>query len=70
MMATMRVTAEPAEAEPSYGILDIAEDMGGRLLRAKGMFKKPEMRTAPSTLAIIWRYIPEPRFSHRWATPP
>lgn len=63
----MRVTAE---AEPSYGILDIAEDMGGRLLRAKGMFEKPEMSTAPTNLAIIGRYMLAPRFSHRWATPP
>jgi len=57
MVATMRVTAEAA---PSYGILDIAEDMGGRLLPVKGMVEKPEMGTAPSDLAIIGRYILAP----------
>lgn len=57
MVAAMRVTAEAA---PSYGILDIAEDMGGRLLPVKGMVEKPEMGTAPSDLAIIGRYILAP----------
>ncbi len=57
MVATMRVTAAAA---PSYGILDIAEDMGGRLLPVKGMVEKPEMGTAPSDLAIIGRYILAP----------
>ena len=53
MAAVMDV---PAEETKNYGILDIAEDMGG-LVRAKGMVEKPDPEAAPSSTAIIGRYI-------------
>lgn len=56
MVATMRVSAEAAS---SYGMLDVADDMG-RMVRAKGMVEKPAPGTAPSNLAIIGRYILAP----------
>ncbi|HXP77309.1 MAG TPA: UTP--glucose-1-phosphate uridylyltransferase GalU [Stellaceae bacterium] len=47
-----------------YGILDtVAED--GPLVRAKGVVEKPAPDAAPSTLAVIGRYILEPEvFEH------
>jgi UTP--glucose-1-phosphate uridylyltransferase len=47
-----------------YGILDaIAEE--GPLVRAKGVVEKPAPEDAPSTLAVIGRYILEPEvFEH------
>jgi UTP--glucose-1-phosphate uridylyltransferase len=47
-----------------YGILDaVAED--GPLVRAKGVVEKPTPEDAPSTLAVIGRYIIEPEvFEH------
>jgi UTP--glucose-1-phosphate uridylyltransferase len=47
-----------------YGILDaVAED--GPLVRAKGVVEKPVPEDAPSTLAVIGRYIIEPEvFEH------
>ena len=47
-----------------YGILDaVAED--GPLVRAKGVVEKPTPEEAPSTLAVIGRYIIEPEvFEH------
>lgn len=57
MVAAMEVP--PAKAS-SYGVLDIAEDMGS-IVRAKGMVEKPKAGTAPSNLAVIGRYILSPK---------
>jgi UTP--glucose-1-phosphate uridylyltransferase len=56
MVAAMEVA--PAKAS-SYGVLDIAEDMGA-IVRAKGMVEKPKAEDAPSNLAVIGRYILSP----------
>ncbi|RJE79419.1 UTP--glucose-1-phosphate uridylyltransferase [Paracoccus sp. JM45] len=56
MVATMEVAPEKVS---SYGVLDVAEDMGA-LVRAKGMVEKPAMGTEPSNLAVIGRYILAP----------
>ncbi len=55
MVATMEV---PMEKTKSYGVLDIAEDMGA-IVRAKGMVEKPQA-DPPSNLAVIGRYILAP----------
>lgn len=57
MVATMEVSPEKAS---SYGVLDVAEDMG-RVVRARGMVEKPALGTAPSNLAVIGRYILTPQ---------
>jgi UTP--glucose-1-phosphate uridylyltransferase len=57
MVAAMEVP--PAMAK-SYGVLDVAEDMGS-LVKVKGMVEKPEEGTAPSNLAVIGRYILTPK---------
>ncbi|WP_395542623.1 UTP--glucose-1-phosphate uridylyltransferase GalU [Neotabrizicola sp. sgz301269] len=56
MVAAMEVP--PAKAS-AYGVLDIAEDMGG-IVKAKGMVEKPKAEDAPSNLAVIGRYILTP----------
>ncbi|TJZ93254.1 UTP--glucose-1-phosphate uridylyltransferase [Paracoccus gahaiensis] len=56
MVATMEVAADKAS---SYGVLDVAEDMGA-IVRAKGMVEKPKAGTQPSNLAVIGRYILAP----------
>jgi UTP--glucose-1-phosphate uridylyltransferase len=56
MVAAMEVSPEKAS---SYGILDIAEDMGA-LVSVKGMVEKPKKEDAPSNLAVIGRYILSP----------
>ena len=55
MVATMEV---PLEKTKSYGVLDVAEDMGA-IVRAKGMVEKPK-DNPPSNLAVIGRYILAP----------
>ena len=61
MIAVMDV---PREHTKRYGILD-AEAEEGRLVRAKGVVEKPTPDKAPSTLAVIGRYILEPEvFDH------
>ena len=57
MVAAMEV---PPEKTKSYGILDIAEDMGS-IVRVKGMVEKPKVEDAPSNLAVIGRYILTPQ---------
>ena len=42
-----------------YGILDVLSE-DGRLAKAKGLVEKPAPDVAPSTLAIIGRYILDP----------
>ena len=56
MAAVMDV---PPEKTGSYGILDTT-DGDGVLVRAKGLVEKPAPQTAPSTTAIIGRYILQP----------
>lgn len=56
MVATMEV---PSDKVSSYGVLDVAEDMGA-IVRAKGMVEKPAAGTEPSNLAVIGRYILAP----------
>ncbi|MBL4929678.1 UTP--glucose-1-phosphate uridylyltransferase GalU [Fuscibacter oryzae] len=56
IVAAMEV---PPEKASSYGVLDIAEDMGS-IVRAKGMVEKPKKEEAPSNLAVIGRYILQP----------
>lgn len=57
MVAAMEV---PAEKTSSYGVLDVADDMGN-LVSVKGMVEKPQLGTAPSNLAVIGRYILAPQ---------
>lgn len=57
MVAAMEV---PAEKTSSYGVLDIKDDMGA-VVSVKGMVEKPAAGTAPSTLAVIGRYILTPQ---------
>ncbi|SLN17803.1 UTP--glucose-1-phosphate uridylyltransferase [Roseivivax jejudonensis] len=57
MVAAMEV---PREKTSSYGILDVAEDMGS-LVSVKGMVEKPKVDDAPSNLAVIGRYILSPQ---------
>ncbi|MEM1159293.1 MAG: UTP--glucose-1-phosphate uridylyltransferase GalU [Pseudomonadota bacterium] len=61
MVAAMEV---PPERTSSYGVLDVAEDMGS-LVRVRGMVEKPKTGTAPSNLAVIGRYILSPRVLDR-----
>lgn len=56
MVAAMEV---PMEKTSSYGVLDVAEDMGS-ILRVKGMVEKPKTEP-PSNLAVIGRYILTPK---------
>ncbi|NKD77813.1 UTP--glucose-1-phosphate uridylyltransferase [Haematospirillum sp. H1815] len=49
----------PRDRTDRYGILDI-ESESGRLARARGMVEKPAPAQAPSTLAVIGRYILDP----------
>ncbi|MRX50926.1 NTP transferase domain-containing protein [Paracoccus sp. S-4012] len=56
MVATMEVAPEKTS---SYGVLDVAEDMGA-IVRARGLVEKPPAGAAPSNLAVIGRYILAP----------
>ena len=57
MVAAMEV---PPEKASSYGVLDIKEDMGS-MVTVQGMVEKPQHGTAPSNLAVIGRYILNPK---------
>ena len=56
MVAAMDV---PTERTSSYGVLDVAEDMGS-ILQVKGLVEKPKS-DPPSNLAVIGRYILTPK---------
>ena len=56
MVATMDV---PQKQTSSYGILDI-ESKKGRIAQARGLVEKPRPDIAPSTLAVVGRYILQP----------
>lgn len=63
MVATMDVArAETA----SYGVLDVARQ-DGRLAQARGLVEKPDPARAPSTLAVVGRYILQPSIFDRLA---
>jgi len=54
----------PRDHTKRYGILDAVAETG-QLVRAKGIVEKPAPEKAPSTLAVIGRYILEPEvFEH------
>ena len=53
MLAVMEV---PREHTSRYGVLDPGTT-GGRLTEVSGLVEKPEPEVAPSTLAMIGRYI-------------
>ena len=57
MVAAMEV---PQAKASSYGMLDVAEDMGS-IVSVKGMVEKPKAEEAPSNLAVIGRYILSPK---------
>ena len=57
MVAAMEVAPERTS---SYGVLDVAEDMGS-IVRVRGMVEKPKAGDAPSNLAVIGRYILTPQ---------
>ena len=57
MVATVDV---PREQTASYGVID-PEEESGRLVKARGLVEKPKPADAPSTLAVIGRYILSPR---------
>ena len=63
MVATMDV---PRAATSSYGILDV-DQTKGRLALARGVVEKPRPENAPSTSAIVGRYILEPSIFDRLA---
>lgn len=63
MVATMDV---PRAKTSSYGILDVASEKG-RLTHARGLVEKPQPDRAPSTQAIVGRYILEPSIFARLA---
>ena len=57
VIAAMEVAPEKTS---SYGVLDVAEDMGA-IVKVKGMVEKPKAGEAPSNLAVIGRYILTPQ---------
>lgn len=56
----LAVERVPESDVSSYGIVDIAEDLGGGLYRVRDLVEKPRREEAPSNLAIIGRYILTP----------
>lgn len=61
MVATMDV---PREAVSAYGVLDVVSEQG-RIAYARGMVEKPRADVAPSTKAVIGRYILQPEIFDR-----
>lgn len=57
MVAAMEV---PMPRTSSYGVLDVADDMGS-IVKVRGLVEKPKVEDAPSNLAVIGRYILTPR---------
>ncbi len=57
MVAAMEVAPDKAHL---YGVLDLDRDMG-KIVHVKGMVEKPEPGKAPSSLAVIGRYILSPK---------
>lgn len=63
MVATMEV---PRSKVSAYGILDIKHRFG-RVARARGLVEKPVVDAAPSTQAVVGRYILQPSILRRLA---
>ncbi|WP_341365900.1 UTP--glucose-1-phosphate uridylyltransferase [Yoonia sp. BS5-3] len=63
MVATMNV---PRADTGSYGVLDV-ETETGKFATARGLVEKPRPDIAPSTLAVVGRYILEPSIFDRLA---
>ncbi|MFA3918353.1 UTP--glucose-1-phosphate uridylyltransferase [Ruegeria hyattellae] len=61
MVATMDV---PLKATSAYGVLDVVSE-NGRIAKARGMVEKPRPEVAPSTQAVIGRYILQPNIFDR-----
>ncbi len=57
MVAAMEVSSDQIS---SYGVLDVATDVG-KVVKVKGMVEKPPASEAPSNLAVIGRYILTPQ---------
>lgn len=49
----------PKDQVNRYGILDV-EKTNGKIVKAKGLVEKPDVKKAPSTKAIVGRYILQP----------
>jgi UTP--glucose-1-phosphate uridylyltransferase len=64
MVATMDV---PREATSMYGVLDVVSEFG-RVSKARGLVEKPNPDLAPSTKAIVGRYLLEPSIFDRLDT--
>jgi UTP--glucose-1-phosphate uridylyltransferase len=56
----LAVERVPESQVSSYGIVEIAESLGGGVHRVKDLVEKPKREDAPSNLAIIGRYILTP----------
>ncbi|MBT5798365.1 MAG: UTP--glucose-1-phosphate uridylyltransferase GalU [Alphaproteobacteria bacterium] len=56
MVATMHV--DPAQTS-SYGIVTPGKEIGN-LIEVKGLVEKPDPKDAPSTIAVVGRYIIQP----------
>lgn len=63
MVATMNV---PRNETSSYGVLDV-ETENAKFAMARGLVEKPRPDIAPSTLAVVGRYILEPSIFDRLA---
>ncbi|WP_411891780.1 UTP--glucose-1-phosphate uridylyltransferase GalU [Yoonia sp. SDW83-1] len=63
MVATMNV---PRNDTSSYGVLDV-ETENAKFAKARGLVEKPRPDIAPSTLAVVGRYILEPSIFDRLA---
>ena len=58
MLALTEVSSEDVS---SYGIIEPEEEDGDTLVKVKGLVEKPNISDAPSNLAIIGRYILQPK---------
>ena len=57
VIAAMEV---PKESVTKYGILEIGPQVDQKVLQVKGLIEKPAIEEAPSTYAIMGRYILQP----------
>jgi UTP--glucose-1-phosphate uridylyltransferase len=53
----------PREDTASYGVIS-SEPVAGRISKLNGIVEKPKPEDAPSTLAVVGRYILSPRIFH------
>ena len=57
--SVIAVKQAPDEAISSLGVID-PEPLGDKIYRVKGMVEKPRLEDAPSSLAIVGRYVLTP----------